>query len=124
MKPLTMRAALTRLQKTLGKNACIKDYKRPSSPELRERERAQFIAARDAFNAAKSALDKRRAEVLAADPEYQRLKGEYNTALTTKDNVPHRSFRYCGGTAGTMFFSVKAEADTLEELVQKIEGGA
>lgn len=124
MKPLTMRAALTRLQKTLGKNAGIQDDKRPSSPELREQQRAQRIAARAAFETAKIALDLRRAEVLAADARYVALKREYEAALKAREAAPHPSFRYCAGTASTLFFSVKAEADTLEELVQKVEGGA
>ncbi len=111
--------ALTHLRKAWGKDAGFKDHKCPTSPESRD---AAHVARREAKarkDEAEAAMLARRDATLAADAEYQQLKAAYKKAQEALEAAPWPGYRYSGGTVGSMFFSVKAEADTLDELVEK-----
>lgn len=113
--------ALTQLRKLLGKNAALRDEKRPSSPELREQQRAKHRAVSDRKKLAAEALDARRQAILAADPEFQRLLAEYELVRAEKERTPMGTYcRYTAGTDRSFFFLVEAEADTLDELIEKV----
>jgi hypothetical protein len=119
--------ALKELRKLLGLNAGIQDSKRPTSPELRERQRAARHAGQELKQAAQAAMEARRAEVLKGDTEYQRLLAEYTAARQALDKLPYgQHYRYSAGSTGrsgiaAMFFTVAAEGDTLEELIEKVK---
>ncbi len=123
---MNIKQAQTKLRKLLGPKAAIKDKKRPSSPEQREQERAARIAITALKKAAEEAMQARQQAVLEADPEYQRLKAEYQAARDEQERTPYGTYhRYStgrvNGVGGFSLFSVEAEADTLAELVEKVE---
>lgn len=113
--------AMTQLRTLLGKNAVLRDSKRPSSPEMREQQHAKHRAVSERKKIAAAALDARRAEILAADSEYQRLLAEYESVRAEKERTPMGLHcRYSAGRDHSFFFLVDAEADTLAELVAKV----
>lgn len=112
--------AMTQLRKLLGPKAGLRDTKKPTSPELREEQRARRLIVNAQKKEAEEALEARRKAVLAADPEYQRLHAAWRAARDLQEMTPHGTcHRYTAGIVGSMFFVVKAEADTLDELVTK-----
>lgn len=113
--------ALSALKRLLGPNAGIKDYRAPSSPEQRDAERALYIERRATKDAVAAAMKARSDAILAADPEYLRLRAEYEAARAVLEKTGHgMHYRYRAGTLGKLFFTVEAEADTLQELVDKV----
>jgi hypothetical protein len=118
---MNMTQALAKLRKLLGPKAAIRDDRTPSSPEVREQQRAARNAAHAHRKACEAAMNARRDAVLAADAEFQRLRAEYDAAKAAADRCPYPAYRYTGGTASALFFSVEAQADTLAELVEAVE---
>lgn len=115
--------ALSRLRKKLGKRAILRDTGGPSSPEQRAAASAKRKEANEARSCAEAAMNARATAVLAADADYQRLRAIYAAARDTQRASPFGGhYRYSTGTVvHGLFFSVAAEADTLAELVEKVE---
>ncbi|MDE2022487.1 MAG: hypothetical protein KGI71_06265 [Patescibacteria group bacterium] len=123
---MNMAQASSKLRKLLGAKAAIKDGKRPSSPEQREQERAERVAANERVKAVRAAMDARSDALLAVDAEYQRLKTEFAEARAAQDRTRFGNYRRyaagrLGGLCGFQFFHVEAEADTLAELLAAVE---
>jgi hypothetical protein len=118
---MTLAKALTELRKVLGKKAGIRDNKIQSSPELRNAANAAIGVAVTQKNAAEAAMRARRDEILANDEEYQRLLCAYEDAQQKRRKCNGPSYRYTAGIVGDLFFYVKAEADTLAELLEKVK---
>lgn len=118
--------ALAKLSKLLGPNTGYRvDPKAPRAAD-RETIRANAKVARVASDAADAALRARRAELLAADPTYQRLKAEAAALSAASDEARgglHRH-RVTVGRSSGMFFHIKAQGDTWAEVVAKVEGRA
>jgi hypothetical protein len=115
--------AVKRLGKILGKNAGYRIDPKAPSPEEREKATVELPALTAAKQAAMAARDKRYNELLAGDAEYQRLKAE---AKQASDAAAHssgvRSHRKITvGVSRGIFFEVKAEGDSWEEIFQKLE---
>lgn len=117
---MNMTQALRKITVLLGNRAGIKDYKRPSSQEQRDKDRAARLVAKAHKEQCEQAMVARRKAILDADTDYQRLVAEYNAASKAKDAIPFAHYRYCAGTSSSLFFTVAAEADTLDELVAKV----
>ncbi len=118
--------ALTRLRKLLGPKAGYQDGKRPSSQEQRDAAHKARVAVNERARIAREAMEERRADILSADVEYQRLKNEFATVRAEQERTPHGGYyRYSAGrvngVGGISFFHQEAEADTLVELVEKVE---
>ena len=116
--------ALSKLRKIFGKNACAQDSKVVSSQELRDATSIKRMAAIAIKKDAQAAMEARYQAVLAADAEYQKLKADYRAAkdaLQKIGQVDH--YRYSAGFVSSIgdfaVFHQKAEADTLDELIQK-----
>lgn len=113
--------ALSLLKRVIGPKLGYRiDNKAPDADE-RERLRERFLAARDAAKAAGEAMTARRAAVLKADAEYQRLKEASIAANKARDDVPsyHRK-RITVGRSGSLFFNVEADGDNWDEVVAKV----
>ncbi len=114
--------AIARIRKALGKRAEIHDYKKPSSQEQRDTERAAKREAKEARDAAIAARSARQDAILSADPEYCNLRDAAAAASKTYEAMSYGFYyRYKAGTNQSVFFHVDAEADTLAELVEKVE---
>ena len=78
---------------------------------------------RQARDAAKDAMDRRRDDVLVADAEYQRLKLAAIEAMKefNRTRNPYLHHRITVGTASKLFFSVHAEGDNWADVVREVE---
>ena len=120
---MTSKQALSALRKLLGSKAGLRDRRRTSSPELRAEQRAAWLAVKVRAEAASERLAERRAIVLNADPVWRVLLTEYQAAVKAKVAAPRGyCYRYTAGTAGSLFFTVTAEADTLPQLIEAVKG--
>lgn len=115
--------AIKKLGKLLGKQFGYRIDKQAPT-------RAERDAAREALSAAnverKSLGEKREARVkalLEADDEYKALNAAYRNAQTRAELLLSTSHRYrltVGKTVAGMFFSVHAEGDNWQEVVDKV----
>jgi hypothetical protein len=117
---MKMTTAVTELRKLLGPKAAIRDHRRPSSPEQRDAADAARRAAKEKRDATLAAVEARKEAILSADAEYQRLRQEFHAARAAHESLPHPEYRYHCGVASTLFFHVEAQADNLEELIEKV----
>jgi hypothetical protein len=113
--------ATTRLRKLLGKTATVRDYKRPSTQAERDALLAKRRALRERMKDAEKAHNDRAKAVLAADAEYQWLKMQWREAHTEYEALPFPRWRYEVVTKKSIFTCVEKSADTLAELVEKVE---
>lgn len=113
--------AIARLKRTIGPAFAYRVDDTAPDANAREQRRERFIAARAAANAALEALQIRRAAVLAADAEYQRLKAASMAANKARDDLPsfHRK-RITVGRASHGLFSVEADGDNWDEVVRRV----
>lgn len=119
---MNLAQALVKAKKILGAKAYITTYPRALVGEERE---AALAAQREAIaqrTAAKEARDARRSAVLAADPEYQRLKAEWIAAEARVESFGglYRK-RVEIGTRGSLFNSIKADGDNFAEALAALE---
>lgn len=113
--------ALKKLGKILGKSLGYQVD--PKAPDQDERDEAlaklrDEIPKRDVL---KKQLQDRLVEVLKADAEYQRLKVAYDEAKKCCDGLFSitRHYRFTVGTTNGMFFHIKAEGDSWEQVIAK-----
>jgi hypothetical protein len=113
--------AMARLRKIYGKNAALQDTKRPTSPELRQQQQDARRQANERRLLAERALTERREKILSADAEYQNLLSLQKAAVRAANNCPFPEFRYSAGELSSLAFHVRAQGDSLEEIVEQIE---
>lgn len=67
-------------------------------------------------------MDARKKAILDADPEYQKLKADYAAADKRCGSLTAITCRYkfTVGTTGELFFHVKAQGDSWEEVIDKL----
>lgn len=74
------------------------------------------------IEAAKTALAKREAELLAADAKYQEIKADLQ-AMRRDHSEARSTATACPitvGTSNSLFFSIKAQGDNWQELVDEV----
>mgnify|MGYP001560182904 CR=1 FL=1 len=114
--------AIKTLGKLLGKKLGYRvDAKAPTKEERAEAKAAltHKIEERNNLNEQRDARYK---AILAADAEYQRLFAETKAARKRTDELSSITCHYkiTVGTSEGMFFMVKAEGDTWEEIIGKL----
>jgi|SoiMethySBSTD1v2_1073268.scaffolds.fasta_scaffold1150281_2 hypothetical protein len=69
------------------------------------------------------AMQARSAELLAADPEYQRLLAGYSLARKEAEHLSglSRHYKITVGRDEGLFFHIKAEGDSWEEIIKKLK---
>lgn len=115
--------AIKKLEKLIGKKLGWRIN--PKAPSAEDREAARLalgpaIAERDAL---KEKRDARYQEILAADAEYQSLKADHKAAAEKADRLSGltRFFKITvGDTSSGLFFLVKAEGDSWEDVIAKL----
>jgi hypothetical protein len=114
--------AVKKLGNILGKRMGYRiDLKAPSPEERQLAKEARPTAAKlveELFEKKKN----RMAVLLAADIEYQTIKTELETARTNLSELNSKWHRYkiTVGLSDHMFFHVKAEGDSWEEVIAKL----
>lgn len=114
--------ALKRLEKLLGKKLGYRiDPKAPTSEE-RQAARTALHEAIAERNKIKEQRDARYKAILAADGEYQALFAAAKAASERADKLSSatRHFKITVGTSEGMFFVVKAEGDSWEDVIDKL----
>lgn len=114
--------AIKKLGKMLGKSLGYRVD--PTAPRADERDQAREEAKtlNAAFNAAAEAEAERQKAILGADAEYQRLKAETKRLREAKDRAWSKShhYKFTVGTSNGMFFHVRAQGDSWEEVINKL----
>jgi len=115
--------AIKKLTKLLGKNLGWRVD--PKAPEQDERDEARARlkdvgAERDAL---RKQVFSRANAILAADEEYQRLKADYTVAKKAADELSGKihHYRFTAGVMNSAFFVIKAQGDSWEEVIAKIQ---
>ena len=114
--------AIKKLGKMLGKSLGYRvDPKAPTSAE-REQATQEAKALNAEYATAEAAETARRRAVLEADVEYQRLRAETRRLREAKDKAwsKSRHYKITVGTSNGMFFLVKAQGDSWEEIIDKL----
>jgi hypothetical protein len=116
-------AAIKKLGKLLGKSLGYRVDPKGATAEEREEARA---ALKIATEKAKALLEQREAYVKAlldADPEFQKIKDAHLAAKKDRDHLAGRChhYKFTVGTTDGIFFLVKAQGDSWEEVIDKLE---
>lgn len=114
--------AIKKLGKILGKSLDYQvDLKAPDQDD-RDEARAKLASATSKFNALSKQIEARRTAVLQADTEYQRLTAacvDARTYCAQLRTITCR-YRFTVGTTNGLFFNVKAQGDSWEEIIAKL----
>lgn len=115
--------AIKKLGKMLGKSLGYRVDPRAPTPEERAQATEEAKALSAAFKEAEAAETARLNAILEADVEYQELKAKRISLRKAKDNAwsKSRHFKITVGTTNSMFFHVKAEGDSWEEVIEKVD---
>lgn len=115
--------AVKKLRKLLGKNFGYEIHKNAPTPEARSDANAQLKEASSKREQISKRMEARRNAILAADTEYQTLLTEYGAARKRVDQLMSTAHHYkiTVGTANKLFFHVRAEGDTWEEIFNKLK---
>jgi hypothetical protein len=114
--------ALKKLGKLLGKSL---GYRVNDNAPTREERAVAQTALASAFverNTLKEKRDERYRTILATDAEYQRLRAAHLAACEYVDRLSSitRHYKITVGVSNSMFFRVKAEGDSWEEIIDKL----
>ena len=115
--------ALKRLRRMLGKEFAYQFDPRAPEPERRIaaiNKRAELVANKERST---KALNERYRYLLDNDAEYQRLSAEAKVAreaLSANEGFIHRR-KITVGTSNRLFFHVKADGDSWEEIFEKLK---
>jgi hypothetical protein len=114
--------AVKKLGKILGKSLGYRVDPKAPNQEDRDDAKAKLRETVPKREALAKAVDARRAEVLLADAEYQRLKAEHAEVKKSCDELLSITchYRFTVGTSNSMFFHVKAQGDSWEEIIDKL----
>lgn len=114
--------AIRKLGKLLGKHLGYRVDRDAPDAETRAAIRQQLPGLRAAERQVEAAMDARRAAILAADPEYQALAAAFKLARAGRQAAAAAASRYriTVGTSSDLFFHVKAQGDSWEDVIAKL----
>jgi hypothetical protein len=115
--------ATKKLEKLIGKKMAWRINAKAPSPEDREAARLALGPAIEERNKLKEKREARYLEILAADAEFQSLKSAHKAAAEKADRLSAttRCFKITvGDTSSGLFFMVKAEGDSWEDVIAKL----
>jgi hypothetical protein len=116
--------AIKKLTKLLGNKLAWRVNPKAPKHDEREEARAALTTLIHERKALQEQCDARSDAILAADPEYQRLKAEYRAIREKVDHLSaiSHTHKFTAGTITSLgFFHVHAEGDTWEEVIAKVE---
>ncbi len=114
--------AIKKLGRILGKSLGYRVDPKAPTQEERDVAMAKLREVRPMREALSKQVDARRAEVLLADAEYQRLKTEHAEATKNCNELLSITchYRFTVGVSNSMFFHVKAQGDSWEQVIEKL----
>lgn len=114
--------AVKKLTKLLGKSLGYRvDLKAPDEDD-RVEARAKLKIANAERDAVSKQKEARMQEILQADAEYQRLKAAQAEARKRCDDLLAITcrYRFTAGVSNSLFFHIKAQGDSWEEVIGKL----
>jgi hypothetical protein len=116
-------AAIKKLGKLLGKSLGYRINDKAPTPEERAAAKAELTLAIAERNTLKEKRDERHRAILAADAKYQSLHATHAVASERVDKLLSitRHFKITVGISNSMCFLIKAEGDSWEDVIAKIE---
>ena len=114
--------ALSKLGKILGKSLGYRVDPKAPDQEGRDEARAKLKGAQAVREALGKQKNDRMRELLQGDAEFMRLKAEYDAAGKTCTELYSMTshYRFTVGISSSMFFHVKAQGDSWEEVIGKL----
>jgi hypothetical protein len=115
--------ALKKIGKLLGKKFGYRINAKAPTPEERAAARLALPAAIEERNKLKEQREARYLAILAADAEFQNLKAAHKAAAEKADRLSSKTRHFkitVGDTSSGLFFMVKAEGDSWEEIIEKL----
>ena len=114
--------ALKKLRKLLGDQVGYRFNDKAPTRDERDIAKAELPGAIIERNKIKDQRDARYSAILAADADYQRLKTEYDVAREHVHRLADATTqqKITVGISNSMFFHVKAEGDSWEEIIDKL----
>lgn len=118
--------AVRKLGKLIGKGFGYRIDSKAPTPEERAAAKTELITVGAERDALERKRNERRRAILAADAEYQSLCAAYDVAQKRAANLLGMTYRsrFTVGVTNGMFFVVKADGDSWEEVINKIESRA
>jgi hypothetical protein len=118
--------ALKKLRKILGDGFGYRLDPKALTAEDRDQAREDAKTLTALYKAADEAETARRQAVLSADAEYQRLRAETKRLRQAKDEAwsTSQQFRVTVGKSSGIFFMVKAQGDSWEDVIEKLTAKA
>lgn len=115
--------ALKKLRKLLGDSVCYRVDADAPDADTRKAASLALPTATAAYEKVKKLRDDRRAAVLVADKEYQDLVLACETAAKEAAKIRGLTYRFkfTVGTSNGIFFHVRAEGDSWEDVIDKIK---
>lgn len=115
--------AVRKLGKLLGKSLGYRVDPKAPTPEEREQVRIDAHKLHGHYETAKKAMDDRRRAILEGDQEYVSLVAKCAEIRKAKDKAFSLSHHYKiqVGVSNSMFFHIKAEGDSWEQVIEKLE---
>lgn len=115
--------AVKKLGKLLGKSLGYRVDPKGLTAEEREEARAALKVANEETRTLLEQREARMKALLDADLEYQQIKAAHDVAKKNRDRHASRCYHYkfTVGTSNGIFFHVKAQGDSWEEVIAKIE---
>lgn len=115
--------AVKKLGKLLGKSMGYRIDSKAASRDEREAARAELKLALEARSKLEEEKNQRRRVLLEADAEYQKLDAAHKEARVHVDKLSSitRHYKITVGISNSMFFHIKAEGDSWEEVIDKLE---
>lgn len=115
--------AIKKLGRILGKSLGYRVD--PTAPDHDDREeaRAKLVAATANRKTIGDQMEARRSAILQADAEYQQLKAAYTEAKKGCDALLSITcrYRFTAGVSNSLFFHVKAQGDSWEDVIAQLE---
>lgn len=115
--------AIKKLGKLLGKRLGYRINDKAPSREERAEAKTKLTSAVMERDKLEERRDARERAILAADPEYQSLLAEHKTASEVVKRLfdVTRHYKITVGTSEGMFFLIKAEGDSWEEIIDELQ---
>lgn len=115
--------AIKKLGKLLGKSLGYRVDTRAPTADERLDARAALGVAREELSVVSSKIAERREAILSGDHEYQALKVKGEAARKRVDKLTSITSHYkiTVGITSSMFFHVRAQGDTWEQVIAKLE---
>ena len=114
--------AVKKLGKLLGKSMGYRIDSKAASRDEREAARAELKLALETRSKLEEEKNQRRRAILEADAEYQRLDAAHKEARVRVDKLSYitRHHKITVGISNSMFFHIKAEGDSWEEVIDQL----